>query len=162
MVEAAGIEPFLRVNSNLMMAHDLGFYKLKTIELRSCFFSPGVPSCPLESSPVLEIYWRRRHHVERHRVLITITRRTLTVFTSGHRHRSQLIHRATKAMISAAKIGCVECVLRLGFDPADRQSSHRYEPYEWRVTAVDSTSPRAFLVYNNVRASNTVCETGAG
>ena len=144
------------------MAQDFGFYDMKTTEFQWRYLSPRVPSCPLESSPVLEIYWRRRHHVERHRVLITITRRTLTVFTSGHRHRSQLVHRATKAMISAAKIGCVECVLRLEFDPADRQSSHRYEPYERRVTAVDSTSPRAFLVYNNVRASNTVCETGAG
>ena len=42
MVEAAGIEPVLRVNTNPMMAHDFGFYCLKNFELPRRFDSPGV------------------------------------------------------------------------------------------------------------------------
>jgi hypothetical protein len=37
-----------------MMANDFGFYDMKTFELPRRFESPGVPSSPLESSPVLE------------------------------------------------------------------------------------------------------------
>jgi len=37
-----------------MMAYDFGFYGIKNIELPRRFESPGVPSSPLESSPVLE------------------------------------------------------------------------------------------------------------
>ena len=59
MVEAAGIEPFSPVNPNPMMANDFGFYVMKASELPRRFESPGVPSSPLESSPVLEIFWRR-------------------------------------------------------------------------------------------------------
>ena len=59
MAEAAGIEPFLPANANPMMVHDFGFYGVKAFELRLRFFSPRVPSSPLESSPVLEISWRR-------------------------------------------------------------------------------------------------------
>jgi hypothetical protein len=58
-VEAAGIEPFSPVNPNAMMANDFGFYCMKTFDLRRRFHSPGVPYSPLESSPVLEIFWRR-------------------------------------------------------------------------------------------------------
>jgi hypothetical protein len=54
MVEAAGIEPLLPSNPNPMMANDFGFYEIKTFELQRRFDSPGVPSSPLESSPVLE------------------------------------------------------------------------------------------------------------
>jgi len=54
-VEAAGIEPLLPTNTNLMMANDFGFYDIKTFEFPRRFESPGVPSSPLESSPVLEI-----------------------------------------------------------------------------------------------------------
>jgi hypothetical protein len=64
MVEAAGIEPVILTNSNPMMANDFGFYCVKTFELPRRFESPGVPSSPLESSPVLEIFWRR-HDVPR-------------------------------------------------------------------------------------------------
>ncbi len=60
LVEAAGIEPLLPANLNPMMVHDFGFYCLKSFKLPRRFESPGVPSSPLESSPVLEIYWRRR------------------------------------------------------------------------------------------------------
>jgi hypothetical protein len=56
IVDAAGIDPFQTQNPNPMMAHDFGFYGMKTFELPRCFFS-------LESSPVLEIFWRRRNHV---------------------------------------------------------------------------------------------------
>ena len=59
MVEAAGIEPVQTQNPNPMMAYDFGFYDMKTIELPRRFESPRVPSSPLESSPVLEIFWRR-------------------------------------------------------------------------------------------------------
>ena len=55
----AGIELLLPSNPNPMMTHDFGFYCLKTFELPRRFLSPGVPSNPLESSPVLEIFWRR-------------------------------------------------------------------------------------------------------
>ena len=59
MVEAAGIEPLFYANTNPMMANDFGFYCGKTFELQHRFDSPGVPYSPLESSPVLEKYWRR-------------------------------------------------------------------------------------------------------
>jgi len=59
LVEAAGIEPLLPANLNLMMANDFGFYDMKTFELQYRFESPGVPYSPLESSPVSEIFWRR-------------------------------------------------------------------------------------------------------
>ena len=58
-LNAVGIEPFSPVNPNPMMANDFGFYFAKSFELPRRFFSPGVPSSPLESSPVLEIFWRR-------------------------------------------------------------------------------------------------------
>jgi hypothetical protein len=54
MVEAAGIEPLFLTKPNPMMANDFGVYRMKTIELQRRFDSPGVPSSPLESSPVLE------------------------------------------------------------------------------------------------------------
>ena len=54
VVEAAGIEPLLPLNPNPVMANDFGFYDMKTFELPRRFESPGVPSSPLESSPVLE------------------------------------------------------------------------------------------------------------
>ena len=47
------------LNLNPMMMHDFGFYCVKTLELPRRFDSPGVPSSPLESSPVLETFWRR-------------------------------------------------------------------------------------------------------
>jgi len=59
MVEAAGIEPLFPANPNPLMANDFGFYCVKALELPRRFDSPGVPPSPLESSPVLEIFWRR-------------------------------------------------------------------------------------------------------
>ena len=49
-----GIEPLFPPKPNPVMANDFGFYFVNTIELPHCFDSPGVPSSPLESSPVLE------------------------------------------------------------------------------------------------------------
>jgi hypothetical protein len=54
-MEAGGVEPFSPTSPNQMMANDFGFYCVKSLELPRRFFSPGVPSGPLESSPVLEI-----------------------------------------------------------------------------------------------------------
>jgi hypothetical protein len=42
LVEAAGIEPEPSVNPNPMMAHDFGFYCLKSLKLPCRFESPGV------------------------------------------------------------------------------------------------------------------------
>jgi hypothetical protein len=58
--EAREFEPLFPVNTNPMMANDFGFYLVKTHELPRRSDSPGVPSSPLESSPVLEIFWRRK------------------------------------------------------------------------------------------------------
>jgi hypothetical protein len=59
MVAAAGIEPFSPTNPNPMMVHDFGFYYVRSFELQRRFVSPGAPCRPLESSPVLETFWRR-------------------------------------------------------------------------------------------------------
>ena len=56
---AAGIEPVQTQNPNPLMAYDFGFYDMKTIELPRRYLSSRVPSRPLESSTVLEIFWRR-------------------------------------------------------------------------------------------------------
>ena len=58
-VEAAGIEPARSINPNPLMVRDFGCYSLRTSELPRRYFSPRVPSSPLESSPVLETSWRR-------------------------------------------------------------------------------------------------------
>jgi hypothetical protein len=58
VVEAAGIEPDSGDNLILLMAREFGFYCIKTFELHRCFESPRVPSNPLESSPILETFWR--------------------------------------------------------------------------------------------------------
>ena len=57
---AKEFEPFSPVNTNPMMVHDFGFYCRRIIELPRRYLSPRVPSSPLESSPVLEIFWRRK------------------------------------------------------------------------------------------------------
>ena len=62
-VEAAGIEPCRSVYLKLLMANDFGCYSLRISELSRLYLSPRVPSSPLESSPVLEIYWRREETI---------------------------------------------------------------------------------------------------
>ncbi len=59
MVEAAGIEPDHPQSTNWLMAHDFRSNCLTTRCLLPRIESPGVPSCPLESTPVVEIFWRR-------------------------------------------------------------------------------------------------------
>jgi hypothetical protein len=56
MVEAAGIEPDHPQLTNWLMAHD--FCRKTSIPSRFSrpIESPGVPSCPLESTPVVEIF----------------------------------------------------------------------------------------------------------
>ncbi len=74
-MEAAGIEPVQRANPKPMMAYDFGFYDMKTFGLPRRFESTGVPSSPLESSPVLEIYWRRKSsyiRVRRHHLALRL------------------------------------------------------------------------------------------
>jgi hypothetical protein len=59
MVEAAGIEPDPGGSTNRLMAH--GFFRKALIPSRfsPSIESPGAPSCPLESTPFVEIFWRR-------------------------------------------------------------------------------------------------------
>jgi hypothetical protein len=79
LVEAAGIEPARSINPNPLMARDFGRYRFVNIELLRRYLSPRVPSCPLEPPPVMEIYWRRRQHVERQAMSNSESDRSLLV-----------------------------------------------------------------------------------
>lgn len=59
VVEAAGIEPVPGFFSKLAAAHDFRCQGSMFRRIRCLFESPGVPSSPLESTPVLETFWRR-------------------------------------------------------------------------------------------------------
>ena len=59
MVEAAGIEPDYPQSTNWLMAHDFFRKALISSRLSPPIESSGVPPCPLESTPVVEIFWRR-------------------------------------------------------------------------------------------------------
>ena len=61
MVEAAGIEPDPGQSTNRLMAHDFCRNTLIPCRFPPSIESPGVPSCPLESTPVVEIFWRRAY-----------------------------------------------------------------------------------------------------
>jgi len=112
LVEAAGIEPFSPMNPNSMMANDFGFSCVKTFELPRRFFSPGVPSSPLESSPVLEIFWRRRHHVEpssRLRLVLSAERveRLAGIVHDGERETARKRNRATpRDFVRTRRVRC--------------------------------------------------------
>ena len=56
---ATGLEPDSGGFSNLLMARDFRRKPLRICCLVPVFDSPGVPSSPLESSAVLETFWRR-------------------------------------------------------------------------------------------------------
>jgi len=58
-VEAAGIEPERRDPANYLMANDFRRKCLESRDLPPPFECPGVPSSPLESTPVVETFWRR-------------------------------------------------------------------------------------------------------
>jgi hypothetical protein len=58
LVAAAGIEPCCSDNLNLLMASEFDVYRFRNLQLLCRFESPRVPSSPLESPPVFEIYWR--------------------------------------------------------------------------------------------------------
>ena len=59
LVEAAGVEPAPGQRIISLMAHDLRRNRLITRSLVGNLLCSGVPFSPLESAPVLEIYWRR-------------------------------------------------------------------------------------------------------
>lgn len=59
LVEAAGVEPDPDGSTNRLMTHD---FRRKTLIPRlfpPSIESPGAHSCPLESTPVVEIFWRQ-------------------------------------------------------------------------------------------------------
>ena len=59
MVEAAGVEPDPYPSTNRLMAHDFHRKTLIPRRFLPSIESSGVPSCPLESTPVVETFWRR-------------------------------------------------------------------------------------------------------
>ncbi len=59
LVEAAGVEPAPGQRIISLMAHDLRRNSLLTRCLVDNLLCSGVPYSPLESSPVLETFWRR-------------------------------------------------------------------------------------------------------
>jgi hypothetical protein len=65
MVEAAGVEPDHPPLANRLMVRDFRSNQLTTRCLLPRIESPGVPYSPLESTPVLAIFWRRPRYAER-------------------------------------------------------------------------------------------------
>ncbi len=59
LVEAAGVEPDHPLLTNRLMTHDFRRNILISRRFQPSIESPGVPSCPLESTPVVETFWRR-------------------------------------------------------------------------------------------------------
>ena len=59
VVEGAGVEPDPGRSTNRLMAHDFRRKILIPRRFPPSIESPGVPSCPLESTPVVEAFWRR-------------------------------------------------------------------------------------------------------
>jgi hypothetical protein len=59
MVEAAGVEPDHLRSTNWLMAHDFRRKVLIPRRFSPSIESPGVPYSPLESTPVVETFWRR-------------------------------------------------------------------------------------------------------
>jgi hypothetical protein len=55
----AGIEPDPGQSTNRLMAHDFRRKTLIPSRFSPSIESPGAPTCPLESTPVVEISWRR-------------------------------------------------------------------------------------------------------
>ena len=59
VVEAAGVEPDPGQFINVLMARDLRRKTLIPRRFSPSIESSGVPSRPLESTPVVETFWRR-------------------------------------------------------------------------------------------------------
>ena len=59
MVEAAGVEPDPGRSTKRLMAHDFRRKTLIPRRFSPSIESPGVPYSPLESTPVVETFWRR-------------------------------------------------------------------------------------------------------
>ena len=59
LVEAAGVEPDPGQFTNVLMAHEFRRNTLIPRRFSPSIESPGVPNSPLESTPVLETFWRR-------------------------------------------------------------------------------------------------------
>ncbi len=59
LVEAAGVEPDYPRSTNRLMEHDFRRKTLIPRRFPPSIESPGVPSRPPESTPVLETFWRR-------------------------------------------------------------------------------------------------------
>ena len=59
MAGATGLEPDQPTFSNRLMARDFCYNCLKARRFSPSIESPGVPSSPPESTPVLETFWRR-------------------------------------------------------------------------------------------------------
>ncbi len=59
MVEAAGVEPDPGRSTNRLMAQDFRRNNMIPRRFPPSIESPGVPYSPLESTPVLETFWRR-------------------------------------------------------------------------------------------------------
>ncbi len=59
-MEAAGIEPDPGRSTNRLMAHDFRCKTLIPRRFSPSIESPGVPYSPLESTPVMETFWRRK------------------------------------------------------------------------------------------------------
>ena len=58
-MEAAGIEPAPPRNASWLMARDFRRSTLIPRRFSPSIVPPGVPYCPPESTPVVEVFWRR-------------------------------------------------------------------------------------------------------
>ncbi len=60
MVSAVGVEPDPGQFTNVLMAHDFRRNTLSSRRLQPSIESSGVPYSPLESTSVVETFWRRK------------------------------------------------------------------------------------------------------
>ena len=67
-LEAAGIEPDRGQEPNRLTLRDFGRIGLQNGRLTTPSHSPPVPPSPLESPPVVEVFWRRQGRFPRPRV----------------------------------------------------------------------------------------------
>ena len=77
-MEAAGVEPDHLRSTNWLMAHDFRRKVLIPRRFSPSIESPGVPSCPLESTPVMETFWRQKPYGS---IVIPLPRRSMAPAT---------------------------------------------------------------------------------